>query len=283
MSRTIKEIYTAIITEKDSLDSLKDLGYTADDTELLLQDLNSSSKVAIWRLWAYITAVTIYFHEKLWDLFKTEVEEKLKAIPGTDTWLVNECRKFQMGDTLAFNSDGTYGYASLKPEDQIIKRVAVTGNFGASVVKIATQDEEEGPLRALNPEELTAFQGYLNLIQYAGSSVTAVSNDSDQLKFSIEVFHNALVPLSTLQVNVQGAINDYLANLEFNGAFRVIKLVDAIQDVEGVLDVSIHSLLAKAADAAEFVNVSRVYEPNSGYFQLISDLNDSEVLKLSVE
>lgn len=283
MSRTINEIYTQIITKKDSLEDLDGLGYAGDDTELLLQDLNSSSKVAVWRLWAYITAVTIYFHEKLWDLFKAEVEEKLKAIPGTDAWLVNECKKFQNGDTLFFNSDGTYGYATVKPEDQIIKRVAVTGNFGASVVKVATQDEEEGPLRALEPEELTAFQGYLNLIQYAGSSVTAVSNDSDQLKFSIEVFHNALVPLSTLQVNVQNAINGYLANLEFNGSFRVIKLVDAIQAVEGVLDVSVHSIQAKAADAADFVNVTRVYEPNSGYFQVISDLNDTEVLKLSVE
>lgn len=283
MSRTINEIYKDIIAEKDSLDSLEDLGYSADDTELLLQDLNSSSKVAIWRLWAYITAVTIFFHEKLWDLFKAELEEKLKAIPGTDTWLANECRKFQNGDTLIFNNDGTYGYSSLKPDDQIIKRVAVTGNFGASVVKVAGQDEEEGPLRELSPEELTAFQGYLGLIQYAGSSVTAVSNTSDKLKFSIEVFHNALVPLTTLEVNVQNAINDYLANLEFNGAFRVIKLIDAIQAVVGVLDVSIHSIEAKAADAVEFTNVSRVYEPSSGYFQVISDLSDPEVLKLSVE
>lgn len=283
MSRTINEIYTDIITEKNSLESLEDLGYPGDDTELLLQDLNSSSKVAVWRLWAYVTAVTIFFHEKLWDLFKAEVEEKLKAIPGTDTWLANECRKFQNGDTLIFNSDGTYGYSTLKPEDQIIKRVAVTGNFGASVVKIASQDEEEGPLRKLTPEELTAFQGYLNLIQYAGSSVTAVSNASDKLKFSIEVFHNALIPITTLELNVENAINSYLANLEFNGAFRVIKLVDTIQAVAGVVDVSIESIEAKADDAGNFTNVSRVYEPASGYLEIETGSQYSEMLKFSVE
>lgn len=283
MSRTINEIYADIIAEKDSLDSLEDLGYTADDSALLLQDLNSSSKVAVWRLWAYITAVTIFFHEKLWDLFKAEVEEKLKAIPGTDTWLANECRKFQNGDTLIFNSDGTYGYSTLKPEDQIIKRVAVTGNFGASVVKIASQDEEEGPLRKLTPEELTAFQGYLNLIQYAGSSVTAVSNASDKLKFSIEIFHNALIPITTLELNVENAINSYLANLEFNGAFRVIKLVDTIQAVAGVVDVSIESIEAKADDAGNFTNVSRVYEPASGYLEIETGSQYSEMLKFSVE
>ena len=283
MTRTIKEIYSEIIVEKESLSSLTDLGYTGDNTELLLQDLNSNSKVAVWRLWAYITAVAIYFHEKLWSLYRAEVEEKLKAIPGTDAWLVSECKKFQNGDTLIFNSDGTYSYASLKPEDQVIKRVAVTGNFGASVVKVASQDEEEGPLRKLTAEELTAFQGYLGLIQYAGSSITAVSNDSDQLQFSIEVFHNALVPITTLRANVQLAINDYLANLEFNGAFRVIKLIDAIQAVEGVLDVSIHNIEAKADDALTFTSFNRIYEPSSGYFQIMSDMNNPEVLKFSVE
>lgn len=283
MARTINEIYKDIIAKKNSLDSLDDLGYEADDTELLLEHLNSSSKVAIWRLWAYITAVTIFFHEKLWDLYKLEVEEKLKAIPGTDAWLVKECKKFRYGDTLNFNSDGTYGYDSLQPEGQIIKRVAVTGNFGASVVKVASEDEEDGALRKLSPEELTSFQGYLNLIQYAGSSVTVVSNASDQLKFSIEIFHNALVPLTTLETNVQTAIRNYLANLEFNGAFRVIKFIDTLQTIEGVLDVSVERIEAKADDADDFTTVTRIYEPSSGYFEFAPDSVFSEMVKFSVE
>ncbi len=57
MARKILEIYDEIIEEKElqpSLTGLLPLGETSDN---LLDDLTSGSKVAVWRLWAYLTAV----------------------------------------------------------------------------------------------------------------------------------------------------------------------------------------------------------------------------------
>ena len=47
MSKSAQEWYDIIIAEKESQASLTDLGYQDDDAETLLNDLNSSSTVAI--------------------------------------------------------------------------------------------------------------------------------------------------------------------------------------------------------------------------------------------
>lgn len=281
MSRTINEIYTDIITKKDSLEDLEGLGYAGDDTELLLQDLNSSSKVAIWRLWAYVTAVTIYFHEKLWDLFKAEVEEKLKAIPGTDAWLVNECKKFQNGDLLIFNNDGTYGYASPKPDDQIIERVSVSSQFGNSVVKVA-KEGVGGGLSPLSVPEMTAFKEYLNQIQYAGSSIVAVTGESDKITLPLSVYYNAQIPLTDLRPDVETAVLNYLANLEFDGAFKLIRLIDAIQVIEGVLDVTVNGASAKPHLGSP-IEITREYRPVSGYIEIDDAAPLSSSINYSIE
>lgn len=46
---------------------------------------------------------------------------------------------------------------------------------------------------------------------------------------------------------VLAAINDYLKGIEYGGKFNKTKLVDAIQRVEGVLDVELGECAAKAA------------------------------------
>ncbi len=267
MSRTIKEIYAAIITEKDSLESLEDLGYTADDTELLLQDLNSSSKVAIWRLWAYITAVTIFFHEKLWDVFKADVETRLKTISGTNEWLANECRKFQYGDELLFdNTTRSYYYQTEDPAKQIVKRVAITENFGFSTVKVAT--EINGNTTALTPAQESSLAGYVDLIQYAGASLKVVSLPGDEIDLKIEVYHTPLVPTLDVESAVEAKVDEYLANMEFNGTFRVLSLIDAIQTVDDVIDLRIDHVKAGPA-GSETEPVTRVYFPVSGYFSTV--------------
>jgi uncharacterized membrane protein len=280
MARAIKEIYNEIIEEKENLTSLSDLGYTGENANALLTSLNSGSKVAIWRLWAYIMAATIYFHEKLWDLYKAEVEQKLRAIPGTDAWLAQECKRFQENDaTFSLNSDGTYGYATIDPDKQIIKRVAVTSEFGNTIVKVATQTEEGGPLSSLNSEQLAGFEGFLQAIQYAGSSITALSTESDKVQMELSIYHSGLVPIDDLKDSVEGAIQGYLSNLEFNGAFKVIKLIDAIQQVESITDVSIESMRAKpAGPIAQFPyrEVPRAYDPASGYLEIYEHSEEAD-------
>lgn len=273
MANSIKDIYNRIIDEKESMASLTDLVYDKGEhlthADALLAELNSGSKVAIWRLWAYVTAVVLFFHEKMWDLFKAEVETKLQAIPGTDAWLAQESKKFQYyapgeDNDFTFFSDGSYGYETVDTGKQIVKRVAVTSNLGNTVVKVAAEDVNQIPI-PLTSLQLAAFSGYLHAIQYAGTTVTAASGASDKMKIELNIYYNALISKAVVQNNVEIAISGYLSNLEFDGAFRVIKLVDAIQAVEGVTDITVVSIGGRPDGVADFSPVNRVYHPVSGY------------------
>ena len=61
MARTVNTIYNAILADK------------ANYAEL--SDLSTTSQTGIWRLWAYITALAIHLHERIFDAFKVEVNE----------------------------------------------------------------------------------------------------------------------------------------------------------------------------------------------------------------
>lgn len=52
MARTLTEIYDSMNAEKQNMASLTDLAPAVNDTQTLLTDLNSPSKVAHWRLQA---------------------------------------------------------------------------------------------------------------------------------------------------------------------------------------------------------------------------------------
>ena len=54
--------------------------YQSKENEPALNELNSTSKTAIWRLMIYIVSVAIWTLEKIFDLHKKEVDEML-AIP----------------------------------------------------------------------------------------------------------------------------------------------------------------------------------------------------------
>tara|TARA_R110000751_G_scaffold214362_2_gene317863 strand:+ start:530 stop:835 length:306 start_codon:yes stop_codon:yes gene_type:complete len=86
MAGTISEIYDSIITEKQTMTSLNDLQPNIDSSQDLLTDLTSSSKVAVWRLWAFITAVAINVFEIIHDQHVAAIELRATQIPtGTPT------------------------------------------------------------------------------------------------------------------------------------------------------------------------------------------------------
>ena len=82
MARTIEQINNEIIKAKES--------------EPALAGLTSTSKVAIWKLWAYITAFVIYTLELIFDQHKAEVLEALTQLkPHTARWYRNKALAFQ--------------------------------------------------------------------------------------------------------------------------------------------------------------------------------------------
>ena len=73
MARSIQEIQTLILQAKAQ--------------EPALNELNSTSKVAIWRLWVYIIAVAIWSLEKLFDQHRADIDKRLAELkPHTARW-----------------------------------------------------------------------------------------------------------------------------------------------------------------------------------------------------
>jgi hypothetical protein len=279
MSRTLSEIYDAIAAEKATMAELNDFyihnynpNSALDDHQTLLKDLTSSSKVAIWRLFMWIVAVAIWVHEGLWDVFRGEVDEVIaNKLSHTARWYQEQSFLFQYGDQLTW-TDSHYQYDKYDANKQIIKRAAAYEVNGLLKLKVATITNSK--LAALDSSQLLAFQNFWSKNKDAGVFMDIISINADLLHLAYEVFYDpallhedgSLIADNTI-FPVNNAIADYLANLDFNGKFRLEKCDAAILKAEGVVDFTRTLAQAKKEnDIYKDIDISIV--AYSGYFEI---------------
>lgn len=299
MARTLKETYDALTADKETKPELNDLLPNPDNYETLFTQDNftllantitkglSISLVAVWRLFMWSVAVGLWTLENLQDIFQTEVEETITANQyGQLRWYQTVSQAFQLGDQLVWNGD-YYEYEVIDTDKQIITQAAATvSDEGVITLKVA-----KGILPAivpLNSSELGAYIFYIkgsnspatnDGIAPAGTLIEIVSSESDELKFSIDIFYNPLILASDgssvsvpTEFPVEDAINDYINTLPFDSIFKVIDLVDAIQAVSGVDNVVVTNCDAKNAGELIYTDVlaltGQKYTTFSGYLRM---------------
>lgn len=279
MARSIEEIQNEILTAKEN--------------ENALQELNSTSKTAIWRLWMFITAVAIWTLEKLFDAHKAEVDEKIKQLkPHTCRWYRNKALAFQYGFDLLTDSDhfDNAGHTAEQiKNNKIIKYSAVTEAEIESrlIVKIAT--EQGGELQPIRAEQKESFEAYLSEIKDAGVKITVINYLPDILRLRMKIYRDPLVldqngqSILTGKKPVEDAIKAYLKRLPFNGELVLAHLVDELQKVEGVRIPHITLAESKWIDAdvndyGNFQPVDVKTIPISGYFKIENFENISYVV-----
>jgi len=246
MARTLKEIYNSMISEKISFSELNDLQPQIADSQTLLDDLTSTSKVAIWRLILWVCAFGIWTHEKLWDTFQDDFLDTAEGlIPGTLQWYVNETKAFQYGDDLVWDGD-KYEYEDTVSAEAIAKKIitqaaAVESNRQV-IIKIAKG--ELGSLTVLTTDEENAYSGYLEQIKFAGTGTTIINSVADDMKVQFIITYDPLVLTDSGELiseagtyPVNDAITDHIQGLPFDNEFTVAGLIDDIQAVSGVLNV----------------------------------------------
>ena len=258
MARSVQTILNEIIAAKEA--------------ESGLSGLTSNSKVAIWRLWAYITAVAINLHEQFWDAMKIELEEIAAAAPtGNLKWLQAQVLKFQYSDSTPQVIELDANYAPRYPvEDEelrIISRCAVSQDGNRIVtVKVAKSD----PPEPLNNDQYDALNAYLNDdqlgIKFAGTLILIRNEQPDRVKITATIFYNGSYS-TTIKQSVKDAINEYFKNIPFDGVFRNSSLLQAIKAVAGVEDVQLFEIKARPASIAlaGATLVERSYNAFSGY------------------
>ncbi|WP_343671827.1 hypothetical protein [Chitinophaga sp.] len=263
MARTITEIQDDIISR------------IAGNTTLAA--LNSSSKVAVWRLWTYIVAVSIWALENLFDLHKSEVTTLInEKAPHSLRWYANKARDFQYGSELAYETD--YYDNSALTEDQVAEQriiaysavVEQTKGLRLKVARIV-----DGDLNALTDQQLESFETYMNRIKDAGVTPLIVESLApDNLKLELVIYYNPLVLGSdgsrldgTNPDPVRNCVKDYLKNLPFNGTLVLAYLVDALQQVDGIVIPHIVHAEAKYG-ALPYTAFDVKYNPDAGYLRV---------------
>jgi hypothetical protein len=234
MARTIQEI-------KAQMDAQQAL-------QSDLSGLNSTSQTSIYNLWKYITAVVIFLHESLWDLFKQELETTIADAPvGTDNWVQQMAFKFQysstdpqvieINDNFAVASPPPFvpSYPVVDETLRIITRASVK-TLPNRIVSVKVAKSE--PPQALSAPELNSFKGYLNDISFAGVQYNAVSLDSDKVMIKANIYYDGQYT-STISASTITSINNFLAAIPFDGVFRLSSLENAILSTPGVKDVFI--------------------------------------------
>ena len=276
--RSIDDIYSEIITEKNTFTNLSSLQPAIDDTQTLLSDLTTTSKVAVWRLWAYITAVAIWIHEQMWEIFKADMVNLINnAIPGTIRWYHLQAMSFQLGDNLQW-LDNKYRYldttSTTAVAKQIIKRAAVYESGNQLIIKVAK--EVGGAPAPLSTLERTAFQAYLNKIKFAGTQLLVLSYSADELQIFLDVKYNPLIIDGTglligdTTYPVNDALEEYVKNIVFAGILNKTKLIDAVQLATGVDDVILTGLVARASGGAWAAVSTQEYNSTAGYMVIDS-------------
>ena len=265
MARTIETIYNSIVTEKETQANLNGLLPLSEDYTNLTAELNTNSKVAQWRLHIYIVAVAIWTLEKLFDIYKQEVDIKAdEAKPGTVKWWQNRLREFQYGDDVEIIDDAIV-YPVKDTSKQILKMVAINElNTGVVTMKVAKVDGDS--FQAIDTNEILAVQKYINTIKFAGTRTEVKSFNADLFKADIVIYYNPLLELAVIQTNVKHAINDYLKSLNENGRFIESQLEDKIQNVTGVEDVVINALYVKTG-VGSYTQIGRDYSTLAGYIK----------------
>lgn len=271
MARNIKDIYDQMAAEKAAMSQLDvylvdeaDSTSTLDNTQRLLNDLSTPSKVAVWRLLLWVVAFGIWIHEMLWDVFKAEVDSIVaSAIPGIPRWYQRETLKFQYGYQLVWDGK-KYVYPTIDTNAQIITRCAIQDNGGVIRVKVA---KGTVPIQLDAAEEL-ALNSYLQQIKFAGSNVLLINFPSDLIRFQIDILYNPQVELTLIKTAVEAAIENYLSNLEFNGKFIVSHLVDRLQALDGVVIPDVNNIDYVTASNPLWVPIENEYQTVAGYAKI---------------
>ena len=270
MARTIEEIQGRILTA------------IASDQALSAQ-LTSTSKVAVFRLFTYIIASSIWLLESIFDNHKKEIDTALyEQKSGTPRWYRNMSLAFQYGFDLLEDSDkfDNTGYTDDQIEaSKIIKYCSVKESIESNRLTIKVAGESGDALQPLDDTQITAFLQYMSEVKYAGVKLNVVNNPADKLLLNMQIYRDVLVidenGVSILNGDkpVEKAIRAYMKTLPFNGELVLNDLIAHIRAVEGVDDANITIATSSFYDTAtssytafQPINVKTI--PVAGYFEI---------------
>lgn len=291
MARTLTEIYT--------------VAKECRNQYLELTEFQNSSKMSVLDAFTWVTSSCIWAFENILDVFKVDLAKDLQnRINGSPAYYANALLKYQSGDELEMNDEGTaFSYPTIDETKRIITRVSYSehteeGFFDKELVlKIATGTP--GAYERVSEEELLAVRSYFHQISFAGTHATIVSRKGDILVPRVTVYYDGAVSEEEVYSNIENALNDFIANISFDGVVYTQKIIDAIQKADHVVDVYVDTtnsdlqgifiaqydddnllIPVDVDDNGEVISyeqrVDRCFVPNSGFIKQSSRSGEEE-------
>lgn len=220
------------------------------------------SSVSVENILIYIVAACHYVLYKAFDAHKVDIDALIAAnIVPTTRWYHTKCLEFQYGDELIFDeATQSYRYQTVDAAKQIIKYAAVRD--AGNTIDILVAKDSGGKPAILNATELKAFGSYMSQIKIAGVllNIQSLPADSIQIEAVItvdpQIITTSGVRISDGSKPVEDAINQYLAGIVYGGTFNKTKCVDAIQAVNGVIDIDLKGVKAKSSTDLSYKDVT---------------------------
>ena len=256
MARTIKQIKKSMTDQFMADPVLREkYGLAANDTFD-----GSFSAVSFESILFGIVAAAIYTLEAIFDAFRREIDTKIAdSVVASIPWYHKICLEYQHGDNLVLNeATSEYVYELIDDSKKLVKFAACRDRGGGVYILVAKEGADGYP-EALSNDVLTAFREYVNRRKPAGVITDVYSYNPDDITLSIRVQYNPILLGSDGSLitdpsvfPVEDAVNNYLASILYGGTFNRNKLIDAVQSVEGVQDLILGEVSAKASDAQSY-------------------------------
>lgn len=276
MARTLSEIYTVAKETRD--------------TYLELTEFSNGSKMSVLDAFTWVVSACIWAHENVMDVFKVDLASDLQnRINGTPAYYANALLKYQSGDDLVINEEGTIcSYATIDTTKRVITKVAYSEvaeeNFNDKMLLLKIATGEAGSHSQIDNDELVKIRAYLNKLLFAGQHALVVSRKGDVIVPKITVYYDGAVEESEVYKNIETALGNFITSISFDGAVYAQKIIDAVQSAEHVVDVQVDSeatdkqgiFVAQYNDdnniivddeGAKLQKVGRYFVPNSGYIR----------------
>lgn len=219
--------------------------------------VTNPSRVANWKTFVHCIAVCIAVFEQIIDVFKSDIEVTVANAPvGSEPFIQAKVFEFQYDATTPQILDivnFSPQYNPIDPTKRIVTRASIkTTSNNRVLVKFGVND----PPVAASSLQITALQAYLTNggdgtyagrgrgLGFAGIDLVASSIDADRLYISGQIFYNGQYS-SSIQNDVVLAINNYLANLPFDGSITIIGINKAIKAVTGVNDLLLNDIASR--------------------------------------
>ncbi len=231
MSRSVEQIYSEIVAERNK--------------RMELKEFSSDSKMSIMNGIAWCMAAVVFSFESLLDLFMVDIAKVIEnRVNGTPIYYINAVKRYQKGDELQVREDGlAFGYAEVDTSKQIVKQASYLESSSdvnmdnKLILKLATG--ESGNLQAIESEEMTLIQSYINRIKFAGTRIEVISRMGDILIPRVSVYYDGAALESEVYDYIEEQFNIYMQDMPFDSAVYVSDIIAAIRRAKHVRDVYI--------------------------------------------